>query len=143
MLSNNSNNSSYSWLWFVVRHYSRIRPPRPVPVESVIRVSNNVARLGAPKEGPKPRQLLSLPPFPGHPLPGRNTKDSVPGGQQQDGYVTAVNWIKYYFKGMWGSVIESHFREGLVRIHYFVLTFSFAIFFSFSLLQYCLFYYST
>ncbi|MED6182169.1 hypothetical protein PIB30_026023 [Stylosanthes scabra] len=116
MLRNNINKSSYSWLWFVVRHYSRIRPPKPVPVESVIRVSNNVARLGSRKEGPKPRQLLSLPPFPGHPLPGRNSNESFQGGQENEGYVTAVNWIKYYFKGIWGSVIESHFRDGLVQM---------------------------
>ncbi|ESW32964.1 hypothetical protein PHAVU_001G032500 [Phaseolus vulgaris] len=107
-----NNNNSCSWLLFVVRHYSRIQPPRPVSVEPVIRVSNNVARLDAPKEGPKPRQLLSLPPFPGHPLPAKSST-SDPG--QRD-YVTAVNWIKYYFKGAWGSVIESHFREGLVQM---------------------------
>ncbi|QHN88105.1 hypothetical protein S245_057460 [Arachis hypogaea] len=116
IMLNNINNSSHSWLWFVARHYSRIRPPKPVPVESVIRVSNNVARLGSRKEGPKPRQLLSLPPFPGHPLPGRNSNESFQDGQQHDGYVTAVNWIKYYFKGILGSVIESHFREGLVQM---------------------------
>ncbi|KAG2390262.1 RNA pseudouridine synthase [Vigna angularis] len=95
-----------------LRHYSRIQPPRPVSVKPVIRVSNNIARLDAPKKGPKPRQLLSLPPFPGHPLPAKSS-NSGPG--QRD-YVTAVNWIKYYFKGIWGSVIESHFREGLVQM---------------------------
>ncbi|KAK7309227.1 hypothetical protein RJT34_05782 [Clitoria ternatea] len=106
------SNSSCSWLFFVARHYSRIRPPKAVSVEPVIRVSNNIARLDAPKEGPKPRQLLSLPPFPGHPLPD---KSSTSGRSQRD-HVTAVNWIKYYFKGTWGSVIESHFREGLVQM---------------------------
>ncbi|XLU27585.1 hypothetical protein S245_063651, partial [Arachis hypogaea] len=40
----------------------------------------------------------------------------VPSRQQHDGYVTAVNWIKYYFKGILGSVIESHFKEGLVQM---------------------------
>ncbi|KAK7256359.1 hypothetical protein RIF29_29801 [Crotalaria pallida] len=114
MLSNNTTSGSHTTrlLLLVVRHYSRIRPPKAVAVEKVIRVSNNIARLDAPKEGPKPRQLLSLPPFPRHPLPGKNSS-SVPG---QPDRVTAVNWIKYYFKGMWGSVIESHFREGLVQI---------------------------
>ncbi|KHN37004.1 RNA pseudourine synthase 3, mitochondrial [Glycine soja] len=112
MLNHVSNNNSCSWLLFVARHYSRIQPPRPVSVEPVISVSNNIARLDAPKEGPKPRQLLSLPPFPGHPLPD---KSSISGSRQRD-YVTAVNWIKYYFKGTWGSVIESHFREGLVQM---------------------------
>ncbi|MED6144048.1 hypothetical protein PIB30_011841 [Stylosanthes scabra] len=115
MLNNNINKSSYSWLWFAVRHYSRFRPPKPVSVDSVIRVSNNVARLGSRKEGPKPRQLLSLPPFPGHPLPGRNSNESFQGGQENDQYVTAVNWIKYYFKSIWGSVIESPFRMVLNR----------------------------
>lgn len=117
MLNHVSNNNSCSWLLFVARHYSRIQPPRPVSVEPVISVSNNIARLDAPKEGPKPRQLLSLPPFPGHPLPD---KSSISGSRQRD-YVTAVNWIKYYFKGTWGSVIESHFREGLVSIYYFIV----------------------
>ncbi|KAL2317883.1 hypothetical protein Fmac_031759 [Flemingia macrophylla] len=116
MLNHVGNNNSCSWLLFVQRHYSRIRPPRPVSAEPVIRVSNNIARLDAPKEGPKPRQLLSLPPFPGHPLPA---KSSISGPRQCD-YVTAVNWIKYYFKGTWGSVIESHFRGGLVKMEDFV-----------------------
>ncbi|XP_027330917.1 RNA pseudouridine synthase 3, mitochondrial isoform X1 [Abrus precatorius] len=106
------NNSSCSRFLFVVRHFSRIRPPRPVSVKPVIRVSNNISRLDAPKEGPKPRQQLSLPPFPGHPLPGKNLV-SYPG---QHDHITAVNWIKYYFKVAWGSVIESHFREGLVQM---------------------------
>jgi len=101
MLKRMSNNSGWS---FIVRqrHYSRVRPPRPVSVDKVIRVSNNIARLDVPKDAPKPRQLLSLPPFPSHPH-----------------RVTAVNWIKYYFKGASGSVIESHFREGLVSIYCF------------------------
>ncbi|XP_020222809.1 RNA pseudouridine synthase 3, mitochondrial isoform X1 [Cajanus cajan] len=116
MLNHVSNNNICSWLLFVVRHYSRIRPPRPVSAEPVIRVSNNIARLDAPKEGPKPRQLLSLPPFPGHPLPA---KSSISGPRLRD-HVTAVNWIKYYFKGAWGSVIESHFRGGLVQMEDFV-----------------------
>lgn len=115
MLKQMSNNNGCSWLSSIVRHYSRIRPPKPVSVEKVIRVSNNIARLDVPKEGPKPRQLLSLPPFPCHPLPGKNST-SAPGKRD---HVTAVNWIKYYFKGTSGSVIESHFREGLVSIYYF------------------------
>ncbi|CAJ2666736.1 RNA pseudouridine synthase 3, mitochondrial-like [Trifolium pratense] len=112
MLKQTGNNNGCSWLKYVVRYYSRIRPPRSVSVDKVIRVSNNIARLDVPKEGPKPRQLLSLPPFPCHPLPGKNTI-SVHGESDR---VTAVNWIKYYFKGASGSVIESHFREGLVQM---------------------------
>lgn len=119
------NNNHYQWMFAIVRHYSRIRPPQPVMVEPVIRVSNNIARLDAPKEGPKPRQLLSLPPFPGHPLPGKNST-SAPG---QPAHVTAISWVKYYFKGMWNSVIESHFREGLVSTHYYII---FMCFFCFS-----------
>lgn len=112
MLKRMSNNNGCSWLSSLVRHYSRVRPPRPVSVDKVIRVSNNIARLDVPKDGPKPRQLLSLPPFPSHPLPGKNST-SAPGERDR---VTAVNWIKYYFKGAPGSVIESHFREGLVQM---------------------------
>jgi hypothetical protein len=120
MLKRMSNNNGYSWLSSLVRHYSRVRPPRPVSVDKVIRVYNNIARLDVPKDGPKPRQLLSLPPFPSHPLPGKNST-SAPGDRDR---VTAVNWIKYYFKGASGSVIESHFREGLVSIYcFFVFAF--------------------
>ncbi|KAL3512440.1 hypothetical protein ACH5RR_025157 [Cinchona calisaya] len=88
-----------------VRHYSRskIQPPR------VIRVKNNVAQLGCPREGPKPRQLLSLPPFPGHPLPGKKSST---------GRVTAISWLKYYFDDIPGDVIQSHFNKGLVQIEY-------------------------
>ncbi|XP_027121892.1 RNA pseudouridine synthase 3, mitochondrial isoform X2 [Coffea arabica] len=87
-----------------VRHYSRskkVQPPR------VIRVTNNVAHLGRPRKGPKPRQLLSLPPFPGHPLPGRNSST---------GHVTAISWLKYYFDDIPGDVVQSHFNKGLVQM---------------------------
>ncbi|XP_028783666.1 RNA pseudouridine synthase 3, mitochondrial isoform X3 [Neltuma alba] len=107
------NNRSHC-IFVTVRRYSRIRPPRPVTVEPVIRVSNNIARLDAPKEGPKPRQLLSLPPFPPHPLPGKNSI----AASGEAGHITAISWMKYYFKGMWNSVIESHFRDGLVKMEH-------------------------
>ena len=88
------------------RHYSRISPPPP----AVVRISkNNVAHLGQPKPGPKPRQLLSLPPFPGDNLPGKNW------GQQDN--VTAISWIKYYFDEVHDSVIQAHFNKGLVSMH--------------------------
>uniref|UniRef100_A0A7N2KQZ1 Pseudouridine synthase RsuA/RluA-like domain-containing protein n=1 Tax=Quercus lobata TaxID=97700 RepID=A0A7N2KQZ1_QUELO len=75
---------------FSVRQYSRISPPQPAYADPVIRVSNNIAQLGGPKEGPKPRQLLSLPPFPAHPLPTKNSF-SIPG---QSTRVTAISWVK-------------------------------------------------
>ncbi|CAI9113316.1 OLC1v1013893C1 [Oldenlandia corymbosa var. corymbosa] len=86
-----------------VRHYyskSKIQRPR------VIRVKNNVAYLGSPKRGPKPRQLLSLPPFPAQPLPGKNSSTNR---------VTAISWLKYYFDDIPGNVIQSHFNKGLVE----------------------------
>lgn len=97
-----------------VRHYSKskIQPPR------VVRVTNHIAHLGHPKRGPKPRQLLSLPPFPGHPLPGKNSAY---------GRVTAISWLKYYFDDIPGDVIQSHFNKGLVSF-YPQITF---VFFSF------------
>ncbi|KAH7513734.1 hypothetical protein FEM48_Zijuj11G0012600 [Ziziphus jujuba var. spinosa] len=98
-------------IWLSIRKYSRISPPPPVNVKPVIRVSNNVARLGCPKEGPKPRQLLSLPPFPGFPLPGKNMV-TVPG---RSPHVTAISWVKYYFYGVNDDVIQSHFNKGLVH----------------------------
>lgn len=91
------------------REYSRVCPPPAKSAGTLIRVSNHVARLGPPKEGPKPRQLLSLPPFPGHPLPGKRS--------HEDGVVsrvTAVSWVKYYFDGIYDSTIQSHFKQGLV-----------------------------
>ncbi|KAL4651380.1 hypothetical protein ACB092_01G155600 [Castanea dentata] len=97
---------------FSVRQYSRIYPPPPAYADPVIRVSNNIAQLGGPKEGPKPRQLLSLPPFPAHPLPRKNSF-SIPG---QSTRVTAISWVKYYFDEISDTVIQSHFNKGLVQI---------------------------
>ncbi|CAI0374510.1 unnamed protein product [Linum tenue] len=91
------------------RFYSRIAPPPPAYAQPVIRVTNNVAHLGSPKEGPKPRQLLSLPPFPGLPLPGKN----LLGDPRR---LTAISWVKYYFNDMSGENIESHFKKGLVYV---------------------------
>ena len=99
---------------FSVRQYSRISPPQPAYADPVIRVSNNVAQLGGPKEGPKPRQLLSLPPFPAHPLPRKNSF-SIPG---QSTRVTAISWVKYYFDEISDTVIQSHFNKGLVSINF-------------------------
>ncbi|RWW27495.1 hypothetical protein BHE74_00032527 [Ensete ventricosum] len=100
-----------------VRWLSRIAPPSPATAEPIIRVSNNVARLGEPKEGPKPRQLLSLPPFPStgtDPLPGRK-KDPAAGGQPRR--VTAISWVKHYFADIPPEVIQSHFNKGLVLLN--------------------------
>ncbi|KAK9281152.1 hypothetical protein L1049_004046 [Liquidambar formosana] len=93
-------------MFLASRNYSRISPPPPACGVPVIRVSNNIAKLGSPKEGPKPRQLLSLPPFPPYPLAGKNTVT----------HVTAISWIKYYFDEIPGSVIQSHFNKGLVQM---------------------------
>lgn len=90
-----------------VRSYSRIVPPPPAYAKPVVRVSNNVAHLGSPKDSPKPRQLLSLPPFPRLPLPGKNMVAS---------HVTAISWLKYYFNEIPDSTIQSHFNKGLVSI---------------------------
>lgn len=108
----------------VVRWLSRIAPPSPATAEPVIRVSNNIARLGKPKEGPKPRQLLSLPPFPStgtDPLPGRK-KDPAAGGQPRR--VTAISWVKHYFADIPPEVIQSHFNKGLVSGAYAIARFS-------------------
>ncbi|KAE8688234.1 RNA pseudouridine synthase 3 [Hibiscus syriacus] len=94
-------------LYSLARHYSRVAPPPPAYADPVIRVSNNVAYLGSPKQGPKPRQLLSLPPFPGYPLPGKNSAT---------GRITAISWLKYYFDEISDSAIQSHFNKGLVEI---------------------------
>ncbi|CAN1139505.1 hypothetical protein LINPERHAP2_LOCUS11317 [Linum perenne] len=99
----------YNGALFAVRFYSRIAPPPPAYAQPVIRVSNNIAYLGSPKEGPKPRQLLSLPPFPGLPLPGKNVLGDP-------GRLTAISWVKYYFNEMCGDNIESHFKKGLVYV---------------------------
>ncbi|PIN01127.1 RNA pseudouridylate synthase [Handroanthus impetiginosus] len=87
---------------------SKIRPPPPASAPAVIRVTNNIAHLGRPKEGPKPRQLLSLPPFPGHPLLGRKSTSAA--------HVTAVSWLKYYFDDIPPPVIQNHFNKGLVQM---------------------------
>ncbi|KAK9097712.1 hypothetical protein Syun_024757 [Stephania yunnanensis] len=64
--------------------------------------------VGNPKEGPKPRQLLSLPPFPAQPSP------SLFRGSDAPPRVTAVSWLKHYFADVPGSVIQSHFNKGLI-----------------------------
>ncbi|CAN4082410.1 unnamed protein product [Withania somnifera] len=104
-------------LLFLVRRYSRSVGHSALAnrCQPVIRVSNNIAHLGRQKEGAKPSQLLSLPPFPGHPLPGKK----VPAGPDQPScHVTAISWIKYYFDEIPGSVIQSHFTKGLVQLEF-------------------------
>ncbi|KAK8934112.1 hypothetical protein KSP39_PZI014661 [Platanthera zijinensis] len=102
------------------RRLSRVAPPPATSAEPVIRVCNNLARLGPPKEGPKPRQLLSLPPFPPtgvDPLPGR--KCSPPNsldGSLFPRRVTAITWVKHYFDEVAPDVIQSHFRDGMVHL---------------------------
>lgn len=96
------------------RHYTRtrtnVRSSSPTTEKQVIRVSNNIAYLGPPKPGPKPRQLLSLPPFPGgYPLAGRK-----PSATSK--YVTAISWLRYYFDDIPPSLIRAHFNEGLVQM---------------------------
>ncbi|XP_047323822.1 RNA pseudouridine synthase 3, mitochondrial isoform X1 [Impatiens glandulifera] len=93
-------------LLIAFRFYSRIRPPPPAIAVPVLRVTNNIAHLGPPKEGPKPRQLLSLPPFPGYPLPGKASSS---------GQFTAISWVKYYFQAASNLVVQSLFNHGLVQ----------------------------
>lgn len=93
-----------------IRNYqSKIRPPPPARADPVVLVSNNVAHLGYPKRGSKPKQLMCLPPFPSHPLPG---KDSGTSSTR----VTAVSWLKYYFHEVPVDNIQSHFNKGLVQV---------------------------
>lgn len=98
-----------------VRWLSRLAPPAPAEADPVVvRVDgSNVARLGKPKPGPRPRQLLSLPPFPGggdgDPLPGR--KAAAPRR------VTAVSWVKHYLADVPQEVVQAHFNKRLVKSH--------------------------
>ncbi|KAK1323367.1 hypothetical protein QJS10_CPA02g01573 [Acorus calamus] len=85
------------------RRLSRVSPPPPT---QVIRITNNIARLGEPKEGPKPKQLLSLPAFP-------NDPKSLPGLPSR---VTALRWVKHYFADVPSFVVHNHFHKGLVRV---------------------------
>ncbi|KAJ6814393.1 RNA pseudouridine synthase 3, mitochondrial [Iris pallida] len=98
-----------------IRSFSRRAAPADAAAEPVIRVTNNIAWLGPPKEGPKPRQLLSLPPFPSspNPLPGRNLAPAEPGRPVR---VTAISWVKHYFGEVDPVVVQSHFRKGLVNV---------------------------
>uniref|UniRef100_A0A1J3CCG6 RNA pseudouridine synthase 3, mitochondrial n=2 Tax=Noccaea caerulescens TaxID=107243 RepID=A0A1J3CCG6_NOCCA len=98
----------------VTRRYSRVAPP---PSE-VIRVTNNIAHLGPPKKGALPRQLMSLPPFPGHPLPGKNAVNNGADGDEDGGHVTAISWVKYYFEEIHDKAIQAHFTKGLVEMEF-------------------------
>ncbi|KAH0653205.1 hypothetical protein KY289_030883 [Solanum tuberosum] len=104
-------------LLFLVRRFSRSvgHSAQANHCEPVIRVSNNITHLGRQKEGAKPSQLLSLPPFPGHPLPGKKV---ATGPDQPSCHVTAISWIKYYFDEIPGSVIQTHFNKGLVQLEF-------------------------
>ncbi|EPS65775.1 hypothetical protein M569_09000 [Genlisea aurea] len=87
----------------------KIQPPPPSAPPPVIRVTkNNIVHLGPPKDGPKPRQRLCLPAFPGCPLPGKKSSIS--------GRVTAISWLKYYFHGIPPLAIQDHFKKGLVQV---------------------------
>ncbi|XP_020587642.1 RNA pseudouridine synthase 3, mitochondrial isoform X2 [Phalaenopsis equestris] len=101
------------------RRFSRVTPPADTVAQPIIRVSNNLARLGSPKE-PKPRQLLFLPPFPPDnvdPLPGRKrSPENVLHGSFFRRRVTAITWVKHYFDEVASDVIQRHFREGLVQL---------------------------
>ncbi|KAK9286065.1 hypothetical protein L1049_014444 [Liquidambar formosana] len=86
-------------MFLASRNYSRISPPPSACGEPVIRVSNNMAKLGSSKESPKPRQLLSLPPFPPHPLAGKNTvqmecSNSVESFVEKEGKIKPMRKIK-------------------------------------------------
>ncbi|KAK1275908.1 hypothetical protein QJS04_geneDACA004131 [Acorus gramineus] len=85
------------------RRLSRVSPPRPT---QVIRITNNITHLGEPKEGPQPKQLLSLPAFP-------NDPKSLPGLPSR---VTALRWGKHYFADVPPFVVHNHFHKGLVRV---------------------------
>jgi len=100
----------WPWRWpAALRRLSRLAPPTPAPVDpAVVRVDrSNVARLGAPKPGPRPRQLLSLPPFPAgaDPLPGRKVAPRR---------VTAVSWVKHYFADVPQEAVQAHFNRRMV-----------------------------
>ncbi|KAL6975026.1 hypothetical protein U1Q18_023820 [Sarracenia purpurea var. burkii] len=112
-----SSNVVRQHILLAVRHYSRVSPPPSSCLEPVIRVSNNVAHLGLPKEAPKPRQLMSLPPFPAYPLPGKDSRTAAtPPPPAQPSRVTAISWLKYYFDEIPSSVIQSHFNKDLVQV---------------------------
>lgn len=103
--------SYYNAAAAAVRTYSRHSPPPPAPAYPVIQVSsNNVAHLKMKERAqPKPRQLVSLPPFPSHPLPAKNYATA-------SSRVTAISWMTYYFHEVPGSVIYNHFNKGLVQM---------------------------
>ncbi|KMZ73660.1 RNA pseudouridine synthase 3, mitochondrial [Zostera marina] len=102
------------------RFLSRVAPPSPTEAKPIRYTSKNVAYLGKPKEGPKPRQLLQLPPFSlclassSKPLPGRKKPPGSPPGKPPR--VTAITWLKHYFADVLPSVIQDHFNRGLVRM---------------------------
>ncbi|KAG6514762.1 hypothetical protein ZIOFF_025132 [Zingiber officinale] len=119
-----------------VRWLSRVAPPAPVKAEPIIRVSNNIARLGEPKRAPKPRQLLSLPPFPNsgtEPLPGRKKSAGSCGKQRR---VTAISWVKHYFADIEEEAIRWHFNKGLVN-QYLVCGIKYVQYFCHLSLQIC------
>jgi hypothetical protein len=94
-----------------LRRLSRLAPPAPAAADPVVvRVdASNVARLGPPKPGPRPRQLLSLPAFPAglDPLPGRKAAPRR---------VTVVSWVKHYFADVPHEAVQAHFNRRTVSL---------------------------
>ncbi|KAL5981278.1 hypothetical protein ACLOJK_029199 [Asimina triloba] len=101
-------------VWHVFRHFFRVSPPFPASAVPVIHVSNNISRLGNPREGKKARQLLLLPPFPSNtePLPGRRMSCN-PEKPTEAACVSAITWVKYYLADIPAPVIQQHFNKGL------------------------------
>ncbi|XP_073144806.1 RNA pseudouridine synthase 3, mitochondrial isoform X2 [Henckelia pumila] len=89
-------------------HGSKIHSSPPTSAQALIRRSDNVSHLCRQKEDSKPPQLIYLPPFPGHPLPGRKSNSAT--------YVTAISWLKYYFDDIHPHVIQTFFNRGLVHM---------------------------
>ncbi|XP_062195315.1 RNA pseudouridine synthase 3, mitochondrial-like [Phragmites australis] len=97
------------WRWpAALRRLPWLAPPTPAAADPVVSVDNNkVARLGASKPGSRPRQLLSLPPFPAG-------ADKLPGRKAAPRRVTAVSWVKHYFDDVPLEVLQAHFNRRMV-----------------------------
>ncbi|XP_075513427.1 RNA pseudouridine synthase 3, mitochondrial isoform X1 [Primulina tabacum] len=89
-------------------HGSKIHPPPPASAQAIIRMSDNVSHLARSKKDLKPPQLIYLPPFPGHPLPGRKSISAT--------RVTAISWLKYYFDDIHPHAIQTLFNRCLVQM---------------------------
>ncbi|KAK1578163.1 hypothetical protein Q3G72_028025 [Acer saccharum] len=89
--------------WVSIRHYLRVRLPRPAVISGQQCGPPGPAEAGSQATAAPPSAAVSRPP-------------TARKNWGKPGHVTTVSWIKYYFDEVEDSVIQSHFNSDLVQM---------------------------